>query len=78
MITTCVSYKIPIVALWDDDDSSEIKHLAKRVEELGIGRRLNVYDDFELPMNIDECRESFKKLKLNGYKKFAKEIQYDE
>ena len=78
VITTCVAKRIPIIALWADEDSSEIKHLAKRVEELGIGRRLNVYDDFELPMNIDECRESFKKLKLNGYEKFARRIQYEQ
>jgi hypothetical protein len=71
MITTCVSKRIPIVALWADEDSSEIKHLAKKVEELGIGIRQNVYDDFILPPDVTKYRESFKKLKLNGYLKFA-------
>jgi hypothetical protein len=74
MITICVSKRIPIVALWIDGDSSEIKHLAKRVGELGIGMRLGVYDDFELPIDVFKYRESFKNLKLNGYKKFARMI----
>lgn len=71
MITTCVSHRIPIVALWDEDDSIEIQHLAHKVEELGIGISLNVNDDFTLPSDVTKYRESFKKLKLNGYLKFA-------
>ena len=71
MITTCVSYKIPIVALWDDDDSSEIKHLANKVNELGIGISLNVNDDLSIPKNFNTYRDSVSKLKLEGYKKFA-------
>lgn len=72
MITTCVSHRIPIIALWDKDDSIEIKHLANRVEELGIGISLNVDDNFELPVDVSKYRESFRNLKLNGYKKFAR------
>ena len=71
MITTCVSHRIPIVALWDEDDSIEIQHLAHKVEELGIGISLNVKDDFILPSDVTKYRESFKKLNLNGYLKFA-------
>ena len=71
MITTCVSHRIPIVALWDEDDSIEIQHLAHKVEELGIGISLNVHDDFILPPDVIKYRESFKKLNLNGYLKFA-------
>jgi len=71
MITTCVSHRIPIVALWDEDDSIEIQHLAHKVEELGIGISLNVKDDFTLPTDVTKFRESFKKLNLNGYLKFA-------
>ena len=71
MITTCVSHRIPIVALWDEDDSIEIQHLAHKVEELGIGISLNVKDDFILPTDVTKFRESFKKLNLNGYLKFA-------
>jgi len=71
MITTCVSHRIPIVALWDEDDSIEIQHLAHKVEELGIGISLNVNDDFILPPDVTRYRESFKKLNLNGYLKFA-------
>ena len=71
MITTCVSHRIPIVALWDEDDSIEIQHLAHKVEELGIGISLNVNDDFILPPDVTKYRESFKKLNLNGYLKFA-------
>ena len=52
MITTCVSHRIPIVALWDEDDSIEIQHLAHKVEELGIGISLNVNDDFILSSDI--------------------------
>ena len=71
MITTCVSHRIPIVALWDEDDSIEIQHLAHKVEELGIGISLNVKDDFILRSDVTKYRESFKKLNLNGYLKFA-------
>ena len=71
MITTCVSHRIPIVALWDEDDSIEIQHLARKVEELGIGISLNVNDDFILSSDVTKYRESFKKLNLNGYLKFA-------
>ena len=71
MITTCVSHRIPIVALWDEDDSIEIQHLAHKVEELGIGISLNVNDDFILSSDVTKYRESFKKLNLNGYLKFA-------
>ena len=71
MITTCVSHRIPIVALWDEDDSIEIQHLAHKVEELGIGISLNVNEDFILPSDVTKYRESFKKLNLNGYLKFA-------
>ena len=71
MITTCVSHRIPIVALWDEDDSIEIQHLAHKVEELGIGISLNVDDDFILSSDVTKYRESFKKLNLNGYLKFA-------
>ena len=71
MITTCVSHRIPIVALWDEEDSIEIQHLAHKVEELGIGISLNVKDDFILPTDVTKFRESFKKLNLNGYLKFA-------
>ena len=71
MITTCVSHRIPIVALWDEDDSIEIQHLAHKVKELGIGISLNVNDDFTLPLDVTKYRKSFKKLNLNGYLKFA-------
>ena len=71
MITTCVSHRIPIVALWDEDDSIEIQHLAHKVEELGIGISLNVNDDFILSSDVTKYRESFKKLNLNGYLIFA-------
>ena len=71
MITTCVSHRIPIVALWDEDDSIEIQHLAHKVEELGIGISLNVKDNFILSSDVTKYRESFKKLNLNGYLKFA-------
>ena len=71
MITTCVSHRISIVALWDEDDSIEIQHLAHKVEELGIGISLNVKDNFILPSDVTKYRDSFKKLNLNGYLKFA-------
>ena len=71
MINTCVSHRIPIVALWDEDDSIEIQHLAHKVEELGIGISLNVKDNFILPSDVTKYRDSFKKLNLNGYLKFA-------
>ena len=72
MITTCVSKRIPIVALWDENDSVEIKHLAGRVEDLGLGIALNVNDDLVIPPDVTKYRESFKKLKLNGYLEFAR------
>ena len=72
MINTCVSKRIPIVALWDENDSVEIKHLAGRVEDLGLGIALNVNDDLVIPPDVTKYRESFKKLKLNGYLEFAR------
>ena len=74
MITTCVSKRIPIIALWDENDSVEIKHLAHRVEDLGLGIALNINDDLVIPPHITTYRESFKRLKLNGYLEFARLI----
>lgn len=74
MLTVCVSHRIPIVALWDENDSTEIRHLAHRVNDLEIGIALNVNSDFELPVDVTAYRESFKKLKLNGYLEFARLI----
>ena len=61
-------------SLWDENDSVEIKHLAGRVEDLGLGIALNVNDDLVIPPDVTKYRESFKKLKLNGYLEFARLI----
>ena len=45
--------------------------MGHKVEELGIGISLNVNDDFILSSDVTKYRESFKKLNLNGYLKFA-------
>ena len=67
----CITQNTNSEALWDEDDSIEIQHLAHKVEELGIGISLNVNDDFILPSDVTKYRESFKKLNLNGYLKFV-------
>jgi len=73
MITTCIKYRIPIIAVWDENDSLEIKHLAQKVEEFGIGKAYNVKDDIGIWNNeqAKKIRENFKKFDLSGYKKTA-------
>lgn len=41
-ITHCVEHLIPLIALYSENDSSEIKELAEYVEELNIGFKQNV------------------------------------
>ena len=48
MLTHCVEHNIPIVALYDPKDSSEIITLAKLVEKLGIGIAHNTTNKQEL------------------------------
>ena len=74
MLTHCVENYIPIIALYDENDSKEIIELSKRVEELGIGKSVNIskeidYSNLLTPVNNDIYNKvSFEK---NGYLNIA-------
>ena len=42
-----MSNKIPMICLYSDDDSSEIKFLSNRIQELGLGISLNIKDNLK-------------------------------
>ncbi len=71
IINTCVSYKIPMICLWSENDSSETKFLANKIQDYGLGVSINVKDDIHLP-DLYNLRNNFSKQEINGYKKFAK------
>lgn len=50
MLTHCVENKIPMLALYSDNDSTEIMELADMIEQLGIGIKHNI----KLPFNLDK------------------------
>ena len=50
MLTHCVENRIPIVALYSDNDSTEIMELGDMIEQLGIGIKHNI----KLPFNVNK------------------------
>ena len=70
IVNTCVSNKIPMVCLWSDNDSYEIKFLAQKIEKFGLGICRNVKDEIDLD-NIVNCRGNFKNQDIEGYKMFG-------
>ena len=77
MLTHCVENNIPIVALYSNDDSSEIIELAKRVEELNIGIKQNINDDFNLKKynNLLNNYIYNKDIEKEGYRDIANYIK---
>ena len=71
IVNTCVSNRIPMVCLWSDNDSYEIKYLAQKIEKFGLGICHNVNDEINLD-NIVNCRNNFKNQDIEGYKMFGK------
>ena len=74
IINTCVSYKIPMVCLWSENDSTETKFLANKVEEYGLGISCNVKDEVDIT-NIIKCRDNFSNQEVGGYRHFANHIK---
>ena len=73
IITYCIEKQIPLVALYDENDSNEILELADKIEELGIGKKHNIKDHFTNPYKDNSI---FNKLKIedNGFKLTANYI----
>ena len=75
MLTHCVENHIPVIALYSKKDSVEIIELANKVEELGIGKKINIDSkniSFENLITYNN-NDIYKKVKLEkeGYKKIA-------
>jgi hypothetical protein len=74
MLTHCVENFIPVVSLYDEDDSIEIVELAKRVEELGIGTSINIQKEFDISkifINLDNTIYNKLNFEKEGYKNIA-------
>lgn len=54
-ITHCVEHRIPLIALYSEDDSKEIVELADRVEKLKIGYKQNINE----PLNLTNIKAQF-------------------
>ena len=78
IITHCVKHHIPMIALYDNNDSSEIIDLANKVEELGIGIKQNVSEKPSkslLDFYKDNSIYNSIQLTKNGYEKAANYIK---
>ena len=78
MITHCVENRIPILALYSQKDSTEIIELANKVEELGIGIKVDIDKEFNLSrMSSIEDNAIYNKVsfELNGYKDISEFIR---
>lgn len=75
MFTHCVENFIPIIALYHDNDSSEIKELANKVEELGLGFKQNIEEKFnKIKFNALKNNHIYNKVSLDkgAYQEIAK------
>ena len=78
MLTHCVENNIPILALYDMNDSNEIIELAKRVDSLGIGYSHNISKSFDIKKFMDNTGNTiYNKVKFEkeGYKRIAEYIK---
>ena len=78
IITHCIENYIPLIALFDKNDSSEIIELAERVEELGIGFKQNVNKKFnyvKMSLYKDNSIYMYNQFDKDGYKKIASYIK---
>ena len=78
-ITHCVENCIPLVALYDDNDSQEIIELAQVVEDLNLGFKQNVNRPFR-SVEYSKWHSNVNllygdKLELNGYKNISNYIK---
>jgi len=74
IITHCVEHSIPLIALYDENDSSEIVELADKVVDLSIGFKQNVNEEFNYnrySLLKDNSIYMYKHLDKDGYKKIA-------
>lgn len=71
IITHCVKHHIPLIALYDENDSSEILELADRVVDLGIGFKQNVKEKFNYNFLKDNSIYNSIQLIKDGYKQAA-------
>lgn len=78
-ITHCVEYSIPLIALYSDNDSEEIKELAQIVEDLHIGFKQNINTpvDFSKIKQMKSNKELYfqNKFDKNGYLEISKFIK---
>lgn len=78
-ITHCVEHYIPLVALYSDEDSEEIKELAQIVEDLKIGFKQNINEPVRITQfklqssNTNFCYAG--KFEKEGYKNIAKYLK---
>ena len=64
-----------MVCVWSENDSSETKFLANKVEEYGFGISCNVKDELDISKDdIYRFRNSFNQ-QVNGYRDFANYIK---
>jgi len=78
MLTHCIENNIPIIALYDMNDSNEIIELAKRVDSLGVGYSHNVNKRFDIKKFMDNTGNTiYNKVRFEkeGYKKIAEYIK---
>ena len=75
IITHCVKHHIPLIALYDEDDSSEILELADKVQELNIGFKQNVKEKFKYDFLKDNSIYNSIQLQKDGYKQTADYIK---
>lgn len=78
-ITHCVEHRIPLIALYSDNDSEEIIELAHIVEDLKIGFKQNINDSLDIyklkqfNSNTNFCYGQ--KFEKQGYKKTAEYLK---
>lgn len=81
-ITHCVENYIPLVALYDERDSQEIIELAQVIEDLKLGFKQNVNEEFNLSKYKKWSSNSAilygSKLELEGYTKIAEFLKQYE
>tara|TARA_E500000318_G_scaffold112057_1_gene133760 strand:+ start:15258 stop:16226 length:969 start_codon:yes stop_codon:yes gene_type:complete len=78
LITHCIEHSIPLLALFDPDDSIEIIELAQIVEDLNIGFKQNTKEPFNYSNFFNLRRHDIyynKEFHYKGYKQIAEYIK---
>ena len=73
IITYCIKKQLPLIALYDENDSNEILELADRIEVLGLGKKQNVKDVFKNPFVDNSIYEKLN-IESDGFKLTAQYI----